>query len=88
MKYYVVKKQNPACDYSICCGTSIKELNSKSMQDAIQEVIGLPKNWESLLNEISEDEDEDAAYDALHDLLADATFDEITDKYPIKIATF
>ncbi len=44
-KYYVVKKQNGGCDYTIGCGIRIEKLRAKSMQEAISEVMDLPEDW-------------------------------------------
>lgn len=61
MKYYLFRRQSgQGCDYTIGCGLSLERLSAKTKEEAIEEVIDLPDDWQEI-----EDEDE------LHDILCD-----------------
>jgi hypothetical protein len=49
--YLYIRRQNGGCDYTIGCGISIEEIRAKSLEDAIDKIIDLPKDWKESWDE-------------------------------------
>ena len=45
--YYVIRRQSAGCDYTIGCGISVEQINAKNMEEAIEQAIELPADWEA-----------------------------------------
>lgn len=61
-KYFLYKEQEgQGCDYTIGCGSSFEEVEANSLNDAIDQVVDLPDDWDQV-----EDEDE------LHDNICES----------------
>jgi hypothetical protein len=53
--YILVEKQNNGCDYTIQCEVRITELKAKTKEEAVEEAIGLEKDWkETIIDDINE----------------------------------
>jgi hypothetical protein len=51
MKYFYVREQGGGCDYTIGCGISVEEIRAKSLDEAIEKVVGLPEDWKEYCEE-------------------------------------
>ncbi|HLG27735.1 MAG TPA: hypothetical protein VI423_08115 [Paenisporosarcina sp.] len=76
LKYYMVRRQNNGCDYTIGCGISISELKASSMAEAIENAIDLDPNWKEKAKSAF-------ASDYIDDMIADSALGYLSRENPI-----
>ncbi len=67
MRYFLLRRQKGAgCDYTIGCGLTFHEIDADNMDEAIEQVIDLPDDWESITDE-----------DELSDMICDTGLSDV-----------
>lgn len=51
--YLVMEQKNQGCDYTIGCGTTIEPIRATTMEEAIEEAIGIGADWQDHIDQIS-----------------------------------